>query len=225
MTSPAPAPSPGTAPAARRRGPRILVGVGVALVVLGLVALVLGIVSFTRTLPLGILDGDGEPGPDTIASAEAPGEISITLAAEEPVTIWATSIDRGQGPSWTVEVRSADGAPQRTTTGVSATTQRAGVRAVSVADFTPSVAGTYLISLEATETMGPIGHLLVTEAVPVPTFATLLLTGIGLVFVAAALGSLGVTLGIAGAVWWIVSANKDRRSVDPYAPGTPAPRG
>ncbi|NKX93396.1 hypothetical protein HF995_08960 [Sanguibacter hominis ATCC BAA-789] len=225
MTPAAPSAVPGVAhPARRRRGPRILVAVGIVLAALGVVALVLGIVSFARTLPMGILDGRGEPGSDVIASAEAPGELAITLAAEEPVTIWATSVDRGQGPSWDVEVRSADGTPQRTTTGVTATTQRAGVRAVSVADFTPTVAGTYVISLEATETTASIGRLLVTEAVPVPTFVTRLLTGIGLIFVGIALGVVGIALGVGGAVWWGVTANDDRRrDAAPHGPSAPPP--
>ena len=66
------------------------------------------------------------------------------------------------------------------------------------------------------------GHVLVTEAVPVPTFITRLLTGIGLFFVAAAAGTLGIALGTAGAIWWAISANGDRaRSA---APSAPAPR-
>ena len=220
MATAAPSPVPGLVPQPRRRrAPRVLVAVGVTLVVLGIVALVFGIITFTRTLPLGVLDGSGGPGPDVLAAAEAPGELSIALAADEPVTIWATSVERGAGPRWHVEVRAADGTTQRTHAGVSSTMRSNGMRAVSVADFTPPAAGTYVISVRAQETTSPAGHVLVTEAVPVPTFITRLLTGIGLFFVAAAAGTLGIALGTAGAIWWAISANGDRaRSAAPSAP-------
>ena len=59
----------------------------------------------------------------------------------------------------------------------------------------------------------------VTGLVTVPTFITRLLTGIGLFFVAAAAGTLGIALGTAGAIWWAISANGDRaRSAAPSAP-------
>ena len=223
MTTAAPSPVPGLVPPTRRRrAPRILVAVGVMLVVLGIVALVFGITTFTRTLPLGVLDGSGGPGRDVIAATEAPGELSVSLAADEPVTIWATSVERGAGLTWDVEVRSADGRTQRTHAGVSSTMRSGGMRAVSVADFTPPAAGTYVITLRAQETSSPTGHLLVTEALPVPTFVTRLLTGIGLFFVAAALGTLGLALGTAGAIWWAISANGDRRrTAGPHGPDAP----
>lgn len=87
----APTPYPGTAPPPPRstRGATALITVGAVLLVVALVAAVLGVTTFVRALPTGVVDGTGEPGTEALASGDVPGEAELALTGGEPFSVWA----------------------------------------------------------------------------------------------------------------------------------------
>ncbi|WP_264030399.1 hypothetical protein [Cellulosimicrobium sp. SH8] len=84
-------PYPGLPPRPPRstRGATILIVVGAVLLVVALVAGVLGVTTFLRALPTGVVDGAGAPGSAALGSGDVPGEAEIELSGGQPYSVWA----------------------------------------------------------------------------------------------------------------------------------------
>jgi len=63
--------------------------VGTVVLVVALVAGVLGVTTFLRALPTGVVDGTGAPGPAALASGDVPGEADVALSGGRPYSVWA----------------------------------------------------------------------------------------------------------------------------------------
>jgi hypothetical protein len=92
----APYPGPAAYPGPRpprpprsTRGATVLISVGAVLLVVALVAGVLGVTTFLRALPTGVVDGAGAPGSAALASGDVPGTAGLELVGGEPYSVWA----------------------------------------------------------------------------------------------------------------------------------------
>lgn len=153
MTTP-PQPPP---PAERSRPvrgplPMVLSLLGGLLVLGGLVLAAVAVMLFLRVIPAGVLDLDGSPGADVVASAAPPGEMRVELEEGETWTLYlaaptsAPELEFQQAPT----VTGPSG--ESTTMGPASTGSRVTLgdrRAIAVHSWTAGESGEHLVTLSA----------------------------------------------------------------------------
>lgn len=233
MSSPAPQHSPTPAPRSTR-GAKVLTFSG-AFVLLLTIAVGIGVARvFVGVLPVGVLASDGGPGPETVASLDAPGAVEVELDADRYAVYVAQPTDgRGAdddpvGLASDLLVADPDGAVVDTSGGthVSSTTGRGGVTAHTVASFTITEPGTYQVVAPATEDGSPATVLIAPDQDFAPFFAGIFGSILG-VFLAIGLGLIGGLMLVGGIVWWVLARrprlpSADLPQADGRVPGAPA---
>lgn len=199
----APRPLRPPAPAAGRTGagPVALLVSGAVALVLAVVVAVLGGRLLLSTLPLGVLDAQGRPGPDVVAEAPAPGTAEVTLAADTTYTVLLRSLPRGAGLDGDLAATGPDGTDVRVRrSSISLETTRGGQQARAVAELTTGEAGVHVLVVPAPTDASPASVLLVES-----TGAGALLGGVlgtvASVLAALTLGALGIGLVVGGLIW------------------------
>lgn len=201
------------------RGAKILTFSGVAVTILGVVALIFGGLAFVQVLPTDILTSAGEPGDQIITTAQAPGETTLTATAGESYTLWIVS-PTSSTPELSrsdIEVRDADGklVVLRSPSVNGFNTQRS-YEAETMASFTAPSSGTLTISVAAVSLEDE--RVFISPAQQFGEFFGDVLGTIGLVF--AGIGGLlvGGGMAVGGGIWWGSAVSK-RKKQQQYGSG------
>ncbi len=208
--APGPAPYPGAAPRPPRstRGATTMIVVGAVVLVLALVAGILGVTTFVRALPTGVIDGAGRPGSAALASGDVPGEAELEVTGGQPYSIWAVGrAGSSDGAGLDVEdvtVTCADGDLTVSAPSVSGSSGLGSSQATTVAEATPPASGTCTVTVA--QGAAPAGTtFVVTEGWRFGTFFATLGGTIVLWFVAIGGGLLGAGLLVGGIVWRVIA--------------------
>ncbi|QJW36888.1 hypothetical protein [Cellulosimicrobium protaetiae] len=202
-----PGPYPGVPPRPPRstRGATVLVVVGAALLVVALVAGVLGVTTFVRALPTGVVDGAGEPGSAALASGDVPGEAEIALVGGEPYSVWAVVPIGAEGfDADDVTVSCPDGDLQVRHPSVSGSSGFGSYEATTVAEVSSPSAETCTVSV-AQGDASPGATFVITEGWRFGEFFATVGGTILLWFVAIGGTLLGLGLLVGGIVWRLVA--------------------
>lgn len=229
-----PPPAPKTA---STTGPKILTFSGIAVLLIGLVALIFAITSMVSTLPLNVITSQGQPGSGSLAGltvAEdheftSPGGLSYDLWEVQQSPNGQFGLDRESvtviGPDGVrVTVRGSE---------VSGSSSVDGFKAQSFASFAAQQAGSYTITITpAPGYSGPSSNFsgaegseanntgtvdaVITKGSEFTTLFTGVFTFIGGIMVGIAGLLLGGGLTIGGIAWWINANGRRKRG---FAPG------
>ncbi|MCB7137619.1 hypothetical protein [Cellulosimicrobium marinum] len=207
----APFPSPGGGypppPPVRRstRGATVLIVVGSVLLVLATGAGALGVSTFLRAVPTGVVDGAGGPGPDALASGGVPGEAQVSVVAGEPYSVWAV-VPAGGAPFGADDVRVTcpDGALTVGRPSVSGSSGAGSFEATTVAEVTPGASQTCTVAVSG-GSVGAGTTFVVTDGWRFGEFFATVGGTILLWFVAIGGGLLGLGLLVGGILWRVVA--------------------
>lgn len=194
-------------------GPITLTAVGVFLVVATIVVAFFVVRTFVSIVPLGVLDGSGNPGSSSLASTDAPGTTTATL---EPgyydLYLVVPASERYANLEGTAQLTGPDGElVTAEPPGVNGNASMGGSRAFTVAGFRVESAGEYTLTVPAASSDDAL--VVLVEGHDVAGFVSGLLGTVGGVFVAIGLGVVGLGLTVGGVIWWVVRAKARRRSL------------
>lgn len=223
-TGPVP-PRPSTVPGPRStRGAKVLTVLG-ALVLIGtvVVAVLVGR-TFVGLLPTGILGTDGQPGPDVVASIDAPGTARVDLDAGRYAVLVAYEADESDGDAregdeleltGDLQVTAPDGTSVDASGGAQVTMRsgRGDVVAHTVAAFTVTQPGTHTVTVPGTQDGSPATVLLTPDADFLPFFTGIFSTVLG-VFLVIGLGFVGTAMAVGGGIWWALARRSRLPSAD-----------
>lgn len=187
---------------------------GVGLLVLAIAAALAAAFRLVDLIPFEVLAADGEAGTSVVGVVEAPGSDEMTLEPGRYAVWLVRSAD--QAPTafaGELSVRGPDGGEVDVRSGPSVTgsVERGGRDAHTVAGFTADEYGSYRVEVP------PQGDgratVVVVPDTGLPVFLTGLAGTIGLGFLSALLGVVGIGLVIGGAVAWSRSARSAPRTV------------
>jgi len=187
------------------RGATVLVVVGAALLVAAVVAGVLGVTTFLRAIPTGVVDGAGGPGSSALASGDVPGEAEVALTGGEPYSVWAVvpvGGERFSAPDVTVSCPDGDLA-----VGLPAVSGSAGLgpfEAITVAEVTSPASQSCTVAVEQGGA-GPGTTFVVTEGWRFGEFFATVGGTVLLWFVAIGGGLTGAALLVGGIVWRVLA--------------------
>ncbi len=211
-------PAPRPAPRTSLVGPVVLTSVGALLLVATAVVAVLVVRTFLSIVPLGVLDASGGPGSAAVASTSAPG---TTTAVLEPgyhhLYLVVPSDEHEAGLPGTVELTGPDGETlPAEPSPLDGTASTGGSRAVLVAGFRVVEPGEYTLTVPEATTQD--AQVVLVRGPDLTQFVSGIFGTVGGVFVAIALGVVGLGLTIGGVIWWVVRAGARRRAA--AAPGS-----
>lgn len=200
-------PYPGLPPRPPRstRGATVLIVVGAVLLVVALVAGVLGVTTFVRALPTGVVDGTGAPGSAALASGDVPGEADVALSGGQPYSVWAVVPIGADGfDTDDVTVSCPDGDLEVRAPSVSGSSGFGSHEATTVAEVTSPSAQTCTVSV-AQGDASPGATFVVTEGWRFGEFFATVGGTILLWFVAIGGVLVGLGLLVGGIVWRVVA--------------------
>lgn len=218
-------------------GPKILTFSGIAVLLIGIVALIIAITSMVSTLPLNVITSQGQPGSGSLAGLTVNEDQEFTSLGGLSYDLWEVQ----QSPNGqfaldrkSVTVIGPDGARIAVRgSEVSGSTSVAGFKAQSFASFSAQQAGSYTIAISpGPDYVGPSSHssgaagssanntgtvdAIITESSEFSTLFTGIFTFIGGIMVGIAGLLLGGGMTIGGIAWWINANGRRKRG---FAPG------
>jgi hypothetical protein len=198
-------------------GPVVTTSIGVLVLLATLVVGLLTARTFVGLVTSDVISSSGEPGPDVVADAPAPGATTATLEAGQRYAVhlaWPaqgaieprlTDVVLLQAPSGVVVA--ADGDP-----GVDGTFTAGTWSIETVAAFTAPESGTYQVAVPAADVTA--ARVLVAPDQDVAPFVGGVLGSVAGVIGVLLLGAFGAGLVLGGVIWWVVRA-RARRAVRP----------
>ncbi|MFS0704033.1 hypothetical protein AB6N23_05855 [Cellulomonas sp. 179-A 9B4 NHS] len=218
--APYPAPQPARPDRPRSTsltGPVVTTSIGVLVLLAALVVGLLTARTFVGLVTSDVLSSSGEPGPDVVADAPAPGATTATLEAGQRYAVhlaWPaqsaieprlTDVVLLQAPSG--DVVAADGDPA-----VDGTFTAGRWSIETVAAFTAPESGTYQVAVPTADVAD--ARVLLAPDQDVAPFVGGVLGSVAGVFGVLLLGAFGAGLVLGGVIWWVVRA-RARRAVRP----------
>ncbi|MFF2266752.1 hypothetical protein ACFVTZ_00685 [Cellulosimicrobium cellulans] len=200
-------PYPGLPPRPPRstRGATVLIVVGAVLLVVALVAGVLGVTTFVRALPTGVVDGTGAPGSAALASGDVPGEAELAVSGGQPYSVWAVAPIGAEGfDTDDVTVSCPEGDLEVRGPSVSGSSGFGSHEATTVAEVTSPSAQTCTVSV-AQGDASPGTTFVVTEGWRFGEFFATVGGTVLLWFVAIGGVIVGLGLLVGGVVWRVVA--------------------
>lgn len=224
---PPPPPKP-----ASTTGPKILTFSGIAVLLLGIVALIFGITTMVSNLPLNIITAQGQPGSAALAALTMSEEFELSSAGGLSYDLWEVQ----QSPTGqfglepdTVSVIGPDGNSVAVEpTEVSGSSSVGGFKAQSFASFSAAKAGSYTIVITpgpgysgpstnfsgteglSADSPAPVDAVM-TEGSDFSSFFTGLFTSVGGIIVGVFALLVGGGLTIGGIAWWINANGRRKR--------------
>lgn len=199
------------------RGPKILTFVGGGILAIAIISLVFAIIGFVSLLPTGVVDNEGKPGPDAVLSIENLERASVDSAGGVSYALWEVTYGNGDDPVLSrsaVEVTGPGGdAVLVRSPSVSSNLNVQGVRTQTLAEFSASEPGAYLIIItpSAGANVDNLARVIVTEAAEFEGFFASIFGTTMLMVVGIGVGIMGFVLTLAGIIWWVMARNRNKR--------------
>ena len=218
-------------------GPKILTFSGIAVLLLGIVALIFGITTMVSNLPLNIITAQGSPGSAALTALTVSEEFELSTTGGLSYDLWEVQ----QSPTGqfglepdTVSVIGPDGNPVAVEpTEVSGSSSVGAFKAQSFASFSAAKAGSYTIvitpgpgysgpstNFSGTEGLSADGlsadspapvDAVITEGSDFSSFFTGVFTSVGGIIVGVFALLVGGGLTIGGIAWWINANGRRKR--------------
>ncbi|MBF0815610.1 hypothetical protein E4U02_04220 [Microbacterium paludicola] len=189
-----------------------LIWTGSVLLVIAIAAATFSLFFFLRTVPFGVLDLSGRPGPEVIASGSLPGEAALDVAEPARYTIWQMSSSSDPDFLSFEDVTVTGPETVRVDPAFVAETSSSGSTVASaVASFQADEAGSYLITVASGADAPEDALFLVTEGGGFGEFFLGLNATILLGFAGIGGGLLGTTLLTIGIVLRVLAGKKPTR--------------
>jgi hypothetical protein len=207
-------------------GPAWMTWIGVVLLVASVALAVATVFLFASLLPTGLLNRDGTPGDDVVASIDAGSSATVALDDDTAYSILLVRpTDEPSGAlTGDIAVTAPDGTSSVPDRAPAVSTRVTGgqTTAASFTAFRTGAEGDYLLTVPAASDDEPTSILIVEDGDTLP-FVGGVLGSIGGVFGALLLGIPGLGLTIGGAIWWR-SRRRARAAFDAGRPtGPPTP--
>lgn len=186
-------------------GPAWMTWIGVILIAASIALAGPTVFLFASLLPTGILNRDGTPGDDVVASIDAGSNATVELDEDTSYSILLVRpADESAGVlSADIAITAPDGTSSVADRAPAVSTRVSGgqATAASFTAFRTGSEGDYLITVPAATDDEPTSVLIVEDGDTLP-FVGGVLGSIGGVFGALLLGIPGLGLTIGGAIWW-----------------------
>jgi hypothetical protein len=198
-------------------GPAWLTWIGIVLLVAAVAIAIFTVSLFVSLLPVGVMNADGSPGEDVVASVDAgrTGEAEFE-ADTDYLVILVRPTDASEGAlAGDIIVTAPDGSssPAVQDPGVDMNVGGGGSSGESFTAFGADAGGTYEIAVPAATDAEPTSVLIVEDRETL-SFVGGIFGTVGGVFAAILLGLVGLGLMIGGGLWWR-SRRAARRAASP----------